>query len=343
MALKGQPRSFLGINIGQALISLVELIDRGSRIELATYALANTPADLRNALATNNTTSIIQLARFITDVMEQASVSSDAAIFALPNTQIFSTTIELPTVPEKELSAAIFFKAQELIPTKLDKMIITATRPGETRHNVPLTATGNKCQITISQTQQLATPSTQRLKENTNSTTQFLINAIPASTVAWYQQLASALNLELIAVEAQIFPIMRIHPALGPGSTIFINIGQSETDIYVTDRQSVRINRTIDLAPVPNAPNRLIDEINLIISTNQEREGYRPSQIYLLGPGAMSADFKKSISSAFPIPINVSNPFSGLSFPQGLEQALAQKGPLFTVAMGLATRQISNL
>ena len=341
MALKGQPRSFLGINLGQTTISLVELINRGSRIELATYALSDTPADLRNALSANNTTSIIQLARYISDMLEQAAVSSDAAIFSLPNPQIFSTTIELPTIPDKELSAAIFFKAQELIPTKLDEMIVTATRPGETLHNVPLAIT-KKCQVTLSATQQFTTSQT-RLKENPADTTQFLINAIPAETINWFRQLADALHLELIAVEAQVFPILRIHPVLSTSSTIFVNIGQSEADIFIADSQSVRISRTIDLNPGLNASKDLISEIIQISDKHEEQGGRQPSQIFLLGQGAMSVDFKKAISAAVLIPVNISNPFMGLSYPQGVEQALAQKGPLFTVAVGLAARQMNNL
>lgn len=341
MALKGQPRSFLGINLGQTTVSLVELINRGTRIELATYALSDTPDDLRNALIANNTTSIIQLARFMTDMLEQAAVSSDAVIFSLPNTQIFSTTIELPAVPDKELAAAIFFRAQELIPTKLDEMIVTATRSGETRHNVPLAVSHKKCQVALSGAKQQEAGQVQ-LKENV-TTMQFLINAIPADTINWYRQLADAMHLELIAVEAQIFPILRIHPVPGPKGVIFVNIGLTETDIYIVDNQTVRISRTIDLNPGPNATNVLIAEINQMANKHQEKGGKVPAQIFLLGPGAMSADFKRLMTLAFSIPVNISNPFSGLSYPQGVEQALAQKGPLFTVAVGLAARQLDNL
>jgi|GEM_PF-6694736 hypothetical protein len=340
MALKGQQRSFLGINIGQATTSVVELIDRGTRVELATYALADTPADLRNALATNNTTSIIQLARFVSSVLEQAAVSSDAVVFSLSSTQIFSTTIELPVIPDKELSAAIFFKAQELIPTELEEMVVTATRPGETLHNVPLAISSKKCQVVLSEAKGVAGNQI-RVKEN--STTQFLINAIPADTINWYTQLANALNLELVAVEAPVFSIMRIHPVVGPGSVIFANIDKAETDLYIVDRQTTYISRTIDLASTVNAPNILVAEINRIANKHVEKGGRQPARIFLLGPGAMSADFKKTISSAFTIPVNVSNPFAGLSYPRGVEQSLTQKGPLFTVAVGLAASQLNKL
>lgn len=343
MALKGQPRSFLGVNIGQANISLVELLDRGKRVELSTYALAETPPDLRNAMNASNSTAIIQLARFLRDVLEQAGVSSDAAIFSLPVTQVFTTTIELPDVPEDELSAAIFFKAEELIPVDLGEMVITVTRPGEMRHNVPLES-DNSCKVVLSQGGQSGLTEMQKRSMGIqDSGNEFLINAIPSETVQWYKQLAGALELDLLALEAQVFPVMRVHPAIGEGSVLYVNVNRVEASMYIVQNCSLKMGRTIDL-DMNNIGGMANFEsaVSKFIHSYEQGRGGKIGRVYLLGEGAVEQGVREALASALTVPVKTSNPFSGLSFPQGVEEAVSKKGPLFTVAVGLAVRQLTG-
>jgi len=155
--------------------------------------------------------------------------------------------------------------------------------------------------------------------------------------------LADTLHLNLIAVEAQIFPIMRIHCPSKPSTVVYLNIDQPETDIYITTNQAVQLCRTVDLTPQPNATTILAEQVEQVIDKYLEKGGRQPSQVFLLGPGAANSDFRQALSSAIPYPVKISDPFSGLSYPQGIAKTLVQKGPLFTVATGLAARQINNL
>lgn len=107
MALLGSPRAYLGLDIGTVSIKLVELLDRGRRHDLATYAHAPLPKS-------------VDLADLIARMLEKAQTSADAIVMSLPNSAIFSTKLTLPEIPEPELAAVIKFRAREVVPAPLE-------------------------------------------------------------------------------------------------------------------------------------------------------------------------------------------------------------------------------
>ncbi|MFH1353741.1 MAG: pilus assembly protein PilM [bacterium] len=107
MALLGIPRAYLGLDIGTTNIKLVELLDRGKRHELSTYAYAPR-------------TRSIKTGAIISRMLEAAQTSADDLIISLPNKAIFCVKLTLPDLPEDELAAAVKFKAREVVPLSLD-------------------------------------------------------------------------------------------------------------------------------------------------------------------------------------------------------------------------------
>lgn len=103
------PRAFLGLDLGAQAIKVVELVDRGRRLELSTYAYAPYPPHL----------PLPELAAAVSRVLERAQVSSDVAIFAIPTSDVFSAHLSLPPATPEQLSRVIRFKAGELIPAAL--------------------------------------------------------------------------------------------------------------------------------------------------------------------------------------------------------------------------------
>ena len=112
MALLGSPRAYLGLDIGTVSIKLVELLDRGRRHDLATYAHAPI-------------TKSVDLADLIARMLEKAQTSADAIVMSLPNSAIFSTVLTLPEIPEPELAAVIKFRAREIVPAPLEDVELT--------------------------------------------------------------------------------------------------------------------------------------------------------------------------------------------------------------------------
>ena len=344
VALHGQPRSFVGINLTKTTVSVVELIDRGTRLELATYALADIPPDAQLAISTYQPAATKQLVAFLRQVFEQASLSSDAAIFSLYSPHIFSTVLDLPAIADQELIAAINYKAQDLVPADLKEMVITATRPNECKHHIPWQQT-RPASIVLSPPLHEIDPSGISLQQTTDQS-RYLIHAIPQQTIKWYRELAGALHLDLIALEENVFPILRIHPVTNSHCTFFAHIDHETTNLYAATRSAVCFTRTIDLGHLGDDNQiqiYLADEIEHTVARHVQAGFPQPSLVYLLGHSANLAQLQKTLSKLLSCPVNISQPFSGLSYPQGIEQSLSAQGPTFTVAVGLAKRQINNL
>jgi hypothetical protein len=344
VALHGQPRSFVGINLTKTTVSVVELIDRGTRLELATYALADIPPDAQLAVSTYDPAATKQLVNFLSQVFEQAALSSDAAIFSLYSPHIFSTVLDLPVVADQELMTAINYKARDLVPADLKEMVITATRPNEHKHHVPWQQT-QPASIVLSPPLPEIDPSGISLKQTTDQS-RYLIHAIPLQTIKWYRELASFLHLDLIALEENVFPILRIHPVTNSHCTFFAQIDPDTVNLYSATRSAVCLTRTIDLSHL--ADNNQIqiyitDEIEHTVARHAQTGFPPPSQVYLLGHSTNLTSLQQTLAKLLPCPVKVSQPFSGLSYPQGIEQSLSAQGPTFTVAVGLAKRQINNL
>lgn len=343
VALRGQPRSFLGINLSPAQVSLVELIDRGTRLELATYALADLPPDAAPAVSTYDKAATIQLVAFLREVFDQAALSSDAAIFSLYTPHLFSTIMELPAVADAELTAAIYYKAHDLIPADLRDLVITATRPHEHRHHVPLQPS-RSTPVVLSPPLPAADKAAS-LHQPSAAKSRYLIHAIPLPTIAWYRDLARALDLELIALEENIFPISRIHPVTNSHCALYVQIDDQAVNLYAVGRDAVCLTRTIDLRAAGNSrdPSYLASEIDRTITRHRQSGFPAPAQIYLLGRNASLPDLQPALSRLLSCPVNLSQPFGGLTYPQGIEPSLAVQGPAFTVAVGLAKRELGHL
>ena len=133
MALFGAPRAFLGLDIGLEGGALVEVVDRGRRVELATYAVFPRPAE----------NSVAAVAAAVSAAMNRAQVSADVAAFSLPSRSIFSAAMTLPAMPAEQRARVIKFKAQHIIPaTPAHVKLSTVQHPrSDGMLNVYVTAT----------------------------------------------------------------------------------------------------------------------------------------------------------------------------------------------------------
>lgn len=131
------PRAFLGLDLGAQAIKVVELVDRGRRLELSTYAYAPCPPHL----------PLPELATAVSRVLGRAQVSSDVAIVAVPTRDVFSTHLSLPNASPEQLSRVIRFKASELIPAALTDVTLAwrvRRQPQSNGIDVYLTAVSKK-------------------------------------------------------------------------------------------------------------------------------------------------------------------------------------------------------
>lgn len=282
MALLGTPRAYLGLDIGTTNIKLVELVDRGKRHELSTYA--HTPF-----------TRSIKIVATVSRMLEAAQTSADALVISLPNKTTFCTKLILPDLSEPELAAAIKFKAREIVPLSLDDVELTwHKQPG----GVYLVATAK-------------------------------------TVITQYRRLAEQLKLNLVATEAEVFPLIRTHTISSKQNTLFCNIGGQETTLHLIKDGSPHSSRTIPGSSQSIDP--LFQEVERLTT------GLHITKTILVGGGVNSSSFRDRWIQQFGHRPSISNPWQSLSYPEGLEEKLIGLGPLLAVAVGLARSKLSAL
>ena len=332
MSLKGSPRAFIGLDIGTSAIKLVEIIDRGSKQELTTYAHVDLPST--NSPRTKD--NLKPLAQLITQAVEAAQASADTVIMALPSSQIFTTVLSMPDIPDDQMDGAVKFAVRDIVPINLDDMVLTWSRPGQ-KHTISLTAANKE-----------ATQPPNKQQED--QPIAIYVSVAPKQALSWCLRLAEHLQLELAAIAIEALSLSRLL-ADNKASVLLCDIGGHETNLHAVNHSTVSISRTCDygssqiaqaLTETPNSStiqqafNPLYKEVKQVINQLKQKNIKAPTSTIILGGGVLIPQLKSHWEATFKQPAIISNPWQGLSYPEQLEKQLRQIGPQFTLATSLA-------
>lgn len=373
MSLLGTPRAFIGLDIGTSTVKVVELVNRGRRVELTAYAHVNLP-DALSLPAMRQSFPLEPMVDIISRLLESAQTSADAAVMSLPGSEVFSTTLTQPDIPDKELVKTVRFAARDLIPTDLDEVVLAWSKPGDDRHHIPLPVKVAAANDSINPTPK--TPKPPVTTTNSGKTTLFL-TAVQKSTIAWHAKLMERLNLNLLSLELEAFSLQRTLDPARNIDAIFCDFGGLETNFHIIRQGAIQLSHTIDYGihnieqsinntlrqnpadihkiittegfnstkpgakytAMCNAFNPLIKEAKSTIAQNLQIHRHTPSQAILVGGGAGTPALKDYWSQSLKLPASIGNPWHGLSYPQQLDNQLIKMGSQFAIAVGLARQQ----
>lgn len=368
MALLGKPNAYLGLDIGTSSLKIVELLNRHRRIEVATYAEANIP----NLLITsrgNPDDAVRRIANVISQMLERASVSTDAAIAALPSSLVFSTVLNLPNLPPKKMNEAVHFAARDVVPANLADVFLGWSRVGSSPHmeGGPASPPSSVSPNTLDAGQQKVP---------------VFITAAPRDIVERYSRVTDLVGLELVALEVETFPLVRSLLTGEHDSAMIVDIGDQTTTYHLIDQGTPRISHSIDYGGanitsavalalqedkdkasqdkakygvLSNAPAAL-STATLAASAKMITEAQRLIALYteqaqndtikktvLIGGGAKLPGLSNLWAEKIAHQVQVGNPWRGLSYPDALQPRMSELGPTYGVAVGLAQRGINGV
>lgn len=370
MAFFGNPNSFLGIDIGTSSLKLVELVGRKRRIELTAYA----QAALENPLDDEGVKTeevITRAAGVIRTMMDKAGTSSDQAVVALPASAVFTSVLEMPPMPEAEMQKAVEFAARDVVPAELEDIVLGYSRLGEKPH---LAIKSKGAEVTPA-------PNVPTLVTPSDTTVPVFITAAPKYLVERYIALLDRLEMKLVALELETFPLVRSLLPSETASAMAVDIGDRATTYHIIDRGTPRVSYTAEYggftiteqiaaassisfeeAEKLKAQHGLLDsaspvqkEAALKVVTTQagkakevldryhQQGGRQITSTVLIGGGANLPGLVDVWQSVVGHKVSVGNPWRGLSYPQQLESRLQYLGPAYGVAVGLALRNFMGV
>jgi len=176
------PKRFLGIDIGTSAIKIVELSRWRERIKLENYGEILSKILYQKPFRTFEKSTLLlsnkDIARAIKSVMMEAQIKTRKCIFSIPDFSSFFTNFELPPMTKEELSQAVTFEAKRHIPLPLGEVTIDwEVLKGEINEK--------KTKLKI------------------------LLVAVPNEVINQYRGIAQLSQLELFALEAEVFGLLR--------------------------------------------------------------------------------------------------------------------------------------
>lgn len=366
MALFGSPSAYIGVDLGTSTSKIVELIDRKRRIELTTYAESN----MKNLLVNppnGDQDAIVRTAQALHQMMERSGTSADSAIAALPGGVVFSTVLMMPRISDSEMENAVRFAARDVVPADIDEMVLGWSRVGSQPH--------------------MATDTNMPTKEDTDTTPvadgplPVFITAAPKDIVSRYIAVFESMQISLLALEVETFPLIRSLLHSSASSTLLVDIGSRATTFHIIDGGTPRVSHTIDIggyditsslaqslnisehdaekskvekgllpeqdpavkSTIESAVSRQIEKANDLVRLYEQKENQRITKAVLIGGGANLKGSSEYWSRALGVTVTAGNPWKGLAYPQKIEGVLTEIGPRFGVAVGLALRGFAQM
>ena len=376
MAFFQSKDSYLGIDLGTSSIKMVELANFNGRPRLVTYGFTERSLSSigNNDILINN---IDQTAAVILDICKKAKTSARKVITALPNYSVFTSILNLPDMPKKDLASAITWEAKKIIPIPLEEIILDWKIIEETNDNQSGGAVKPVAGISPDRLQvnnpigQISSKSRKNLK--------ILLTGANKGLIRKYIEIFNKTGLNLLSLETENFALIRSLVGNDKSVVMVVDIGASTSSITIVDKGIPFLSRSIDIGgfsitravsnslnvsmeraeqfkqdlslDIETADNSLpqtvekaftpiLNEIKYTINLYQEANNKKVEKIILSGGSALLGHLTGYISGALSINTYIGDPWARIIFPVDLKPILDRIGSRFAVSVGLAMRDI---
>jgi len=385
MAFFSKKESFIGLDIGTSSIKIVELVRDGKTgVRLSTYASAKSSLSLYKS---GDGDSVAKVATIAHEMLRRSGASATSTVAALPSLSVFSTVISLPEMSERDLEKAVVLAAKNYVPTPLKDVVLGWTVMKELS-NVSKNSVSTE---SMAPNEPNIAPKGGNVKdENVENkarrqlarrNSEIFLTAASKDLVQNYSSVIEHLNLSLVALEIESFPLSRSLLGTSKEPALLVDIGDLATNFSIVDNGYLRINQSADVGGdvitktiaaklsiseedaeqrkyklgltqdggddgLATATKTVIKDI-IDRGTNLRRIFERKSnrsvaKTILIGGGANLKGLAEYWAEVSGISTEVGNPWKGIKVPPILNNKLLAIGPSFAVAVGLALREFEQ-
>lgn len=351
--------SYLGIDIGTSSIKVSEFRNEEGRPRLLSYGFIDQSSEV---LKSDSPEVIQQVVATLQAIFQKGHMQSRKVVSALPSYAVFTSILSLPVMPKKDLYSAIRWEAKKIVPMSLDEMVLDwrlLHEPGAED------ADKEKKQKSAD----MGGPKNTRV----------LITAAPKNLVKRYIDIFRLAELEIVSLETESFALVRSLMGRDNSTVMIVDIGAIATEISVILDGIPFLNRSIDVGgetitkSIANSLNidaeraeqikrdfgvmsgpstsqiprviefvmqNIVNEIRYILSMYQN-QGEKPiEKIILSGGSAFLPNLPSYLEQMIKLKCYIGDPWARVVHPIELKPVLDEIGPRFSVANGLAMREI---
>ena len=357
---KDDGESVIGVDIGSSAVKIVQLKKKNGKATLETYgALAYGPyvkAEVGQSVAVN----VDVLSQAINDLLREANTTTKNGAIAIPSSASLIFTISLPeSVTEDQLPNIIPTEARKYIPVPITEVALDWwMMPRQAESIEDENENGGKLP---------------------DGKIEVLVVAIHNDTLAKYRDILVKTDIHSNFFEMEIFSSLRSTFGHELSPVLLIDFGAQKTKLSIVEFGIIKtfhiINRgaqdlTTSIAasfgiPFKDAEQQkrdvglradinkqvaslneisidyIISETKSVVLAYEKKYNRSVGKIIMTGGGALLKGLHDKISKTFEAEVIYGNPFGKMETPAFLSPVLAESGPEFAVAVGLALRQIS--
>ncbi|WP_243832446.1 type IV pilus assembly protein PilM [Orenia marismortui] len=204
-------KNIIGLDIGEETIKLTEVYTSWGNIVLNDLAIIDTP---EGAVVEGKINNLTLLQEKIQESLEENEFSANKVVAAISGEQVVSRMIDIPEMPEEELSEAVKWEARDKLPIQIENAIFDY----------------------------------EILNKKEDGGYQLLIIAVERKLIDKYLQLFDMLDLNPVAIEIEPVAIARTVDRLYMDPTIcVIDIGTKTTDISILNNGRLLFTRTVSM------------------------------------------------------------------------------------------------
>ncbi len=359
----GAPKSNIavGIDIGTSSIKVVQIKKEGGRAVLDTYgALALGQYAESGMVGQVTNLDPETLAKALSDVLAETHITSKNVVLGLPSVSCIIFILQLPAeIEERDLATVIPNEAKKFIPVpitdvSLDWYIIPRREDSGNESRV-LSESGGEARMSV------------------------LVVATLNETLVKYTTLMQKADLPTNALEIEVFSHIRSVLTRELFPVMIVDIGAAKTKLSIVEHGVVETFRLVNkgsqdmtlaiahslelpfdkaenikkengLIPTPEHPQvpelikvhlaDIFQETNATILAYEKRYNKNVGKIIFTGGGAMTKGLVEYAKQSFSADLTIADPFAKVDSPVFLQGVLKTTGPEFSVALGLALKQI---
>lgn len=332
---------FLGIDIGNSSLKMVELLKRGKKISLSNYGFSE---NIEGADFTYSD-DVSFLAKSIVKLKNDLGIKTTRANASLPSWSVFSSVINLYNFDKKKINEQIVEEAKKVIPLPLEEMVLDWK----------------------------IIPS----KNNGGNNVKVFLTGSPKKLIKKYIDVFKEAKITLANLETETFSLIRSLLGNDSSTVMIIEMGENSTDFSIVKESIPFLNRSINISgktitneisskmgidPIQaeqfkfdlgmfkdekkkempkvilDAIGPVVNEIKYMIDLFYNSNNNGIEKIVLSGGGCLLYNFAEYLEEILNIRVVIGNPWFKVSYPPEIEPVLSEVGPKLSVAVGLALR-----
>lgn len=303
-SILGIKKPIFGLDIGYQTMKLVQIKGQGKNARLLGAIEVPIMAGVLSKDGVRETQKLAETIRQAMNAAKPHAISARIVSSALPESLVFTKSIELPKMSLKEINKSIPYRATEFFPIPPEETFMDWQVVGQKEDSIEV-----------------------------------LVVAAPKVLVTGVNEAMSKASLELMGLETKPASIVRalISPQ-DKNTYMILDIGAKTTGLTCYDQQTIKLTSTIAIGgdklqtDFASGVKALSQEIVHLIKYYQNRIGQAQvfNKVILAGGGANISKISEAIEALVKIKTEVSHPLMNL---KGYD-------PRFATAIGLAMKDI---